>query len=239
MAINMITTIERVLVDQYAVAEGFALKTFFIDCIRRGNQKDIEDQMASARFQEQMITVFRNNQEALELGLTLSWGQYVRAAVEGGVDEGTASEFYIENLYLARQASSIHVLLDLNRKLLLSLADAVADAQKEYGNQLVAVRCQDVIKNRIYEKITVQDLAEQLHFSRAYLSKCFKKATGETIQQFIQQEKIVEAKRLLRSTSLSVVEIGNRLGFCSQSYFTAAFKRLCGKTPGEYRSQPL
>lgn len=232
----MLTNLERGMVDQYAAAEGFALKTFFLDCIRRGNRMDIEEQMASARIQEQMKNVFQGNQEALELGLTLSWGQYVRAAVEGGVDEETASEYFIKNLYLARQASSIDALLDLNQKLLLGLVDAVIDAQKEYGNQMIVIHCRDMIKNRIYEKITVQDIADHLHFSRAYLSKCFKKATGETVQQFIQHEKIAEAKRLLRSTSMSVVEVGNRLGFCSQSYFTAVFRQICGETPSEYRN---
>lgn len=235
----MLTKLERVVVDQYAVSEGFALKTFFIDCIRRGNRTDIEEQFASDKFQKQMKNVFQDNQEALELGLTLSWAQYVRGAVEGGVDEQTASEYYIKNLYFARKARSVDTLLDLNQRLLLSLADAVASAQKEYGNQLIAIRCRDIIRNRIYEKITVQDLADQLHFSRAYLAKCFKKATGETVQHYIQQEKIAEAKRLLHSTSLPVAEVGNRLGFCSQSYFTSVFKQSCGKTPVEYRSQRI
>ena len=63
----------------------------------------------------------------------------------------------------------------------------------------------------------------------------FKADTGENLSDFIQKEKIDEAKRLLRYTDKSLIAISSYLGFSSQSHFNRIFKSITGKTPKEYR----
>ena len=73
--------------------------------------------------------------------------------------------------------------------------------------------------------------------SRRYLSTKFKKETGMTLSQYIQEQKIGKAKSLLKSTDRSILEIATYLGFSSQGYFQNVFKKLTGMTPKDYRNQ--
>ncbi len=58
-----------------------------------------------------------------------------------------------------------------------------------------------------------------------------------TISEFITQEKIEEAKRLLIGSNHTLLEISNLLHFSDQSYFTKSFKKVTGMTPKVYRNR--
>ena len=104
-------------------------------------------------------------------------------------------------------------------------------------------KCIKRIIEKIPGKISLDDLAGDLHISAKYLSALFVKETGMSITDFIQNMRIQEAKRLLKGTELSYIEISNLLNFCSQSYFNNLFKKKEGMTPKEFRekyqNQPL
>ena len=58
-----------------------------------------------------------------------------------------------------------------------------------------------------------------------------------TISEFIMQEKIEEAKRLLILSNHTILEISSLLHFTDQSYFTKTFKKVTGVTPKVYRNR--
>lgn len=96
------------------------------------------------------------------------------------------------------------------------------------------------IKTYIYEHISLEisrnDIAAHVNLSPAYLSTFFKKETGTTINDFIRQERINFAKRLLKQTNLPVTMIAQNVGYNSMAYFSSTFRALTGCTPREYRS---
>jgi AraC-like DNA-binding protein len=96
-------------------------------------------------------------------------------------------------------------------------------------------KCIKRIVEKMPEKLTLDDLAGELHISAKYLSALFNKETGMSITDFMHNIRIEEAKRLLKNTDLSYLEISNHLNFCSQSYFNNLFKKKEGMTPKEYR----
>lgn len=69
------------------------------------------------------------------------------------------------------------------------------------------------------------------------MSQLFKKETGVTITQFIQQEKVDEAKKLLELTSEPITAIATKLNFYDQNHFIKIFKRYTGLTPKKYRNK--
>ena len=79
-------------------------------------------------------------------------------------------------------------------------------------------------------------MAEEFFFSRPYLSEKFKKETGQTLTDFILQEKTEEAKRLLRYSEKSLSAIAAYLAFSSQGHFARVFKKYAGVTPNDYRT---
>lgn len=93
------------------------------------------------------------------------------------------------------------------------------------------------ISQHITENISREALAAFVGFTPDYLSSYFKKETGSTLNQYIHNEKIQFAKRMLLQTDLPVSVIAQNLGFETSSYFTALFKKTTGMTPREYRKQ--
>ena len=90
-------------------------------------------------------------------------------------------------------------------------------------------------KSNMFEAITVEDLAKALYISRSHLSTIFKQKTGENLSQFIMRQKIEEAKKLLKTSKKSAIDIAFYLGFSSQSHFSRTFKEYVHMTPNEYR----
>jgi len=79
--------------------------------------------------------------------------------------------------------------------------------------------------------------AAMLNISDAYLSEVLKKQTGFPASYWIQQEVMMEAKRLLYYTELSIKEISNQLGYIDHSYFSRFFRKAAGISASAFRQQ--
>jgi len=91
------------------------------------------------------------------------------------------------------------------------------------------------IHEHFMEKITLEDVAQASSLSRTYLSRHFKKMTGQTLFDYIQQTRIKYAAYLLKTGRDSVAKIAVDCGFESVSYFNRIFKKCYGMSPGQYR----
>lgn len=85
--------------------------------------------------------------------------------------------------------------------------------------------------------ITLQDIADQIHISSAYVSRLFRNKTGITITEAINRARIDQAKLLLGNPEYKVYEIAQMVGFEDAAYFTSVFTKYVGCSPSEYRSQ--
>jgi AraC-like DNA-binding protein len=81
------------------------------------------------------------------------------------------------------------------------------------------------------------EYAVALHLSAPYLNEAVKEVTGFTVSYWIQQEVIMEAKRLLYHSVCSVKEIAYQLGYEDHTYFSRLFRKAVGRSPGEFRGQ--
>jgi len=80
------------------------------------------------------------------------------------------------------------------------------------------------------------EYAEILNITRGYLTEAVREATGKPAQHWIHQEILIEAKRLLVFTSLSVKEIAYELGYSDHTYFSRLFSKLEDQSPSEFRN---
>ncbi|MGH1518156.1 helix-turn-helix domain-containing protein [Chryseobacterium sp. JK1] len=81
------------------------------------------------------------------------------------------------------------------------------------------------------------EYAETLNITRGYLTEVIREITGKPAQHWIHQEILIEAKRLLAFTNLTVKEIAYELGYSDHTYFTRLFSKLENKSPSEFRMQ--
>ncbi len=82
---------------------------------------------------------------------------------------------------------------------------------------------------------TVGECAARLGVSPSYLNEAVKTVTGRTPAGFLRQAQVMEAKRLLARTDLSVAQVAAGLGFADPAYFCRFFRRESGQTPGQFR----
>lgn len=78
-------------------------------------------------------------------------------------------------------------------------------------------------------------LAGEAFVSPNHLGATFKKKTGKTPTEYIQDYRLARAEELLRSTGLRVSAVAERVGIPNTSYFGTLFKNAYGMTPGEYQ----
>jgi AraC-like DNA-binding protein len=108
-----------------------------------------------------------------------------------------------------------------------------AAAQPSSARHLL--RARDLIDARYAEPLDVAAIARAAHASPAHFSRSFKAAFGETPHQYLLTRRIERAKHLLSFSSLSVTEVSLEVGCRSLGSFSAAFKRIVGMTPRDYR----
>ena len=85
------------------------------------------------------------------------------------------------------------------------------------------------------ESLTLEQLAEEAHMSKFYLSHAFKQEYGVSPINYMITKRIEESKYLLAETDLSLSQIAQLLGFSSLSYFSQVFRRTQGISPMEFR----
>lgn len=89
------------------------------------------------------------------------------------------------------------------------------------------------------EALTLEQLAEEGHMNKFYLSHAFKREYGVSPINYMIARRIKESKYLLAETDLSMSQIAQMLGFSSLSYFSQVFRRTQGVSPKEYRQDAI
>jgi AraC family transcriptional regulator, arabinose operon regulatory protein len=85
-------------------------------------------------------------------------------------------------------------------------------------------------------ELSLQDLSRQFHLHPTYISNRFKELFGKSPIQVQRELKVNRAKKLLKSSELSVTEIAQSIGFSSMPGFTRLFKTYVGISPTQYRN---
>ncbi len=91
------------------------------------------------------------------------------------------------------------------------------------------------IESDLTADLTLKQLAQLNNVSTSYFSTLFKNETGQTLTDYVNNQKINHAKHLLRTTNLQIQTIAQLCGVLDLHYFSKLFKRYVGKTPKEYR----
>ncbi|GGN05831.1 AraC family transcriptional regulator [Dyadobacter beijingensis] len=81
------------------------------------------------------------------------------------------------------------------------------------------------------------DYAGMLNITSSYLNEVVKETSGQPVSHWIQSEVMMEAKRLLYYTDLNVKEIAFALGYDDQTYFSRLFRKVSGKSAGQFRDE--
>ncbi len=117
----------------------------------------------------------------------------------------------------------------------LALGNTIPTLSKSNGSNVIIKKITNYLNKEPIQNASVTNTAKSLNVSREHLSRIFKEQTGLSLQQYILQQKIKTACKLLLQTNLSIKQISARLGFSNQRNFSRAFIKHKGFPPRDYR----
>lgn len=162
-------------------------------------------------------------------------GLATRYLIEMGIPQETVysiSDVYIQRADTAKSASEIEA---LTRELWTVFVETAASHNTRARYSAPVYECLNYIDSHFNEKVTLADLGALVGLNPNYLAEVFHRETGVTFGAYLMNIRIETAKALLTKTTHSYSKIAYSLGFCSQSHFSAAFRKHTGATPSDYR----
>jgi transcriptional regulator GlxA family with amidase domain len=108
--------------------------------------------------------------------------------------------------------------------------------QKEHADPEI-ITTQEFIEDNYQEKITVDELANMVAVGRRSFERRFKKATNNTVVEYIQRVKIEAARRKFESSLKNINQVMFDVGYTDTKAFRTVFKKITGLTPIEYRNK--
>lgn len=115
------------------------------------------------------------------------------------------------------------------------LAKRVSGQKGKRHTSSYTEQCKDYVYGHYREKIYLDDIADTLGISSSYLSRLFKKETGRSLQDFINDVRIEKAANLLIYSEETLPGVAEYVNFPSQSYFGKVFKQKMQMMPRQYR----
>lgn len=131
-----------------------------------------------------------------------------------------------------RQAAQAHLtvlLIDVARL----TTDVAGDLRRSDEPMLAAVF--DVIEQRFAEPLSLRDVARVVNVTPGHLTTVVRRRTGRTVQDWIIERRMAQARALLADTELPITEIARRVGIADAGYFTRLFRRSTGFAPRRWR----
>lgn len=209
----------------------------FYQAITSGDMEAVRENCEQERFLDTdgVGTLSRNPITNLKYHFVITTAMITRLCKQKGMELEQAfrmSDFYIQKL---DDISTVEGVRSLHDEMVLDYTEKMRKICQDDTNSKHISVCKEYIYSHIKERITIEDLAEELGVSASYLSRLFRKETGDSVSAYIREKKIEMAKNLLQYSDYSVIDIANRLSFSSQSHFIQQFREIVGMTPKKFR----
>ncbi len=160
---------------------------------------------------------------------------HIRLSMKSLESSSSKISFDMGSLYKMIEDSSNMIQI---HELLESAALSMAEKIKEYNKANINVtlrKAMDYIQNNYHNSITLQELADEVYVSTYYLSRMFTKELGKNFVDYLNEVRMEEAGKLLKSTEDKTYEISEKVGISDAHYFSKLFKKYMGMTPTDYR----
>ena len=206
----------------------------FYDAVKRGDLKKLEKIMLSLDNEKlgKLSNSPLNNQK---YHLIITIALITRFCIEGGMPNETAytlSDLYIRQLDLCKSVNEVQ---QIHRRVTFDFAKRMKAIQEKPLLSKATIRALDYISLHLQDKITLDDISNEVGLNKTYFCKLFKQEMGHSISQYIMKQKIEASANLLLYTDYSEITLCNYFGFSSLSHFINVFKKCTGLTPKEYR----
>lgn len=215
---------------------SYSYEQKIINCIQNENSTQarlLMNELLQIKDNRQLST---NQLQSMKYKLVSAIAIYTRAVIDTGVPIAkayTLSDIYIIKIDNVQSSQQIFNIICDSIVDFTKLVKRYKHSQHPYWIKL----CKNYISHHLHQNITLQNLADLTDMNPNYLSSQFKKITGQSIKQYINQTKIKEAQFLIQNSHYSLSEISEILNFSNQSHFHKVFKNIVGMNPHQYKNK--
>lgn len=119
------------------------------------------------------------------------------------------------------------------------MLDEIIQAERSQEEQVAQAVRQviRIIQQEYTRDLSLDYLAQKVHFTSSYLSYVFKKETGDNLVKYITDYRMGRARLLLEDSSQKILQVAKQCGYDNQSYFNRLFKNYYGVTPTQYKEK--
>ncbi|MDF2935985.1 MAG: response regulator [Paenibacillaceae bacterium] len=158
------------------------------------------------------------------------------SAVKKGVSLGEALDGREEAMTLS-PVKSLAALRQWCGRLLEQYWTGAAVHGEPHQQSSIIAKIKEFAQQHPQEELGREQLASHVFLNPAYLSRLFRKETGQSLTEYVLEVKIGHARRLLEESNLKVGAVAEAIGYTHFSYFAKLFKKMTGLSPHEYRKK--
>ncbi|CAM4491936.1 two-component system response regulator YesN [Paenibacillus endophyticus] len=155
--------------------------------------------------------------------------------LEYGTTNGISLQRFDPDVYFRQMVGEARI--ERLREYIQETAKLVRLLVKERDQSILARITGYIRLNFRNPALKIQDIANEVHFSTAYLSYLFKQEMKKNLWDYVTELRIEEAKHLLATTDKKRYEVAYEVGYESPEHFGRMFKRYAGVSPAEYRKE--
>lgn len=160
---------------------------------------------------------------------------FMVAAILGGAYPPEANWVADRALQRISSMEDLEIIPTIAHDAAVELCELVQQTKLKDTGNLYVEQAKRHLVTHLTQELHAVDVAQAVGLSPSYLSRLFKKHTGQTMRAFLTDERIKTAQHLLTTDDHSIAQIASLLRFCDQSHFTKVFREHTGLTPRQYR----
>lgn len=215
------------------IEQRFKAETEFMQIVSHGQLHKIEMYINMINIESTEVRIADRVRNAKNYAIIMN--TLLRKAAEQGsvplihIDQISSS--FAKKIEISTSEEAIsHLIKDMARKYTLLVRN-----HSLHGYSLPVRKVLIHIDTDISADLSLSTQAKLLHINSSYLSTLFKKETGQTLTEYVNQKRIEHALFLLNSTNMQIQTVAQYCGIPDICYFTKVFKKIVGKTPTEYK----
>lgn len=190
------------------------------------------------QYLNELIAEYQNSVQSLDklkIEILLLVSIFFRKLTDNDINLDNADHLEQECNQRILQCRSLNALLAVLRTLFRDVNQMEVNicANSNYLVQMV----NSIIREQYQTSIKLEDMAQILHVNSSYLSRLYKKETGNSIITALNKYRIKKAKELLKNNEYRVSEVGMMVGIEDPAYFANVFTKYAGISPKSYKGE--
>lgn len=147
-----------------------------------------------------------------------------------------ATRLFYDELSIKMSEHAMNSTVDMIRWVNYLLGKTFEYEEEVAKSATIIDRINEYIHEHYSEPVGRNEISGIFYLTPEYLSKLYKKKTGITLKDYINEYRIEKAKELLRADNKNVSDIAEAVGFDNFSYFSTLFKKITGVSPKDYKN---